>query len=303
MRSAGDQGPFIALGVSECRRIHLRDRAPTSVCGESLTEILTDVSSDALIQAIDGNCIDFFQHYGYGPGCELHDERDLAWFVTGIPHPLFNGVMRTDLSAHEANRRIDVMVEEFRRRRIPLEWTTLAGTRPADLGRRLQEKGFEHTLDVAGMAMDLGRLTDERLPAGLTIDVAKTGTDLESCLEIALITFEISDRFAPRLREIEEGLPTDQKARTRHYLGRMDGRPVATSELYLAAGVAGIYFVGTLPEARGRGIARVLTLAALRDARDMGYRVGTLQATPEGLSVYRGLGFQELLKMGIYLKV
>lgn len=284
------------------RRLHLCRRSPATHRGETLPAILTDLSQGPLIEAIDRNCIDFFQHYGYGPGCEIHDERGLAWFVTGIPHPLFNGVMATDLPAGEVDRKIDDMVAEFRRRRIPLEWTTMAATRPTDLGRRLEAKGFEHNLDVPGMAMDLRLLSEEKPTKGLTVAPARTRDDLESCLRIALTTFEITEAFVPRLLEIEEGMPTDQKALTRHYLSRLDGRPVATSELYVSAGVAGLYFVGTLSGARGRGIARAVALAALRDASEMGYRIGTLQATPAGTPVYRRLGFREFLTMGIYLK-
>ncbi len=280
----------------------MRGRSPAKVRGGTLTGVLTDRTREALIEAIDRNCIDFFQHYGYGPECEIFDDGGLAWFATGIPHPLFNGVMATDLPDAEVDAAIDGMVTEFRRRRIPLEWTTMAGTRPRDLGRRLVAKGFEHTLDVPGMAMDLQSLPDEESLEGLSIERARSWADLETCLRIALATFEINEAFVPRLLEIEKGMPDDQKARTRHYLARLDGRAVATSELYLAAGVAGLYFVGTLAEARRRGLARAVTHAAMRDARDMGYRIGTLQATPMGASVYRRLGFQEHLTMGIYLE-
>ena len=284
------------------RRLHVGRRAPSSEPGGILSRILADLSKPSLVEAIDRNCVDFFQHYGYGPGCELHETPGLSWYATGIPHPLFNGVMVTDLPAEKVDRTIDDMVAEFRRRGLPLEWTTMAGTRPRDLGRRLEAKGFQHTLDVPGMAVELDSLPREALPEGLTIDRARTRAELESCLRIGLITFEITDAYVPRLLEIEDGLPSEQKASTRHYLARLDGQPVATSELYLAAGVAGLYFVGTLARARGRGLGRAVTLAALRDARDMGYRVATLQATSHGDPVYRRLGFRELLTMGIYLK-
>ncbi len=269
--------------------------------GGTLTDVLTDFSEDALVDAVDRNCIDFFQHYGCGPGCELHEEADLAWFVTGIPHPLFNGVMATDLPPDRVDERIDDMVAEFRRRRVPLEWTTGSRTRPVDLARHLLAKGFEHTLDVPGMAMDLRELPDEKPPRGLSVVQVGNREDLEACIRIALHTFEISEAFVPRLLEIEERMPEDQKALTRHYLARLDGRPVATAELFLAAGAAGLYFVGTLPDASHRGIGRAVTLAALRGAREMGYRVGVLQATPMGTPVYRRIGFRALYPMGIYL--
>lgn len=265
-------------------------------------DILTDLSRDRLVEASDRNCIEFFQHYGYGPGCELHEEGDLDWFVTGIPHPLFNGVMDTRLAPREVDRRVDDMISEFARRRLPLEWTTGATTRPADLGQRLEAKGFEHTLDVPAMVLNLRGLPEPVFPEGLTIDRARTRAQLEECLRIALASFEISTAFVPRLVEIEEGMPAEQGARTRHFLGHVDGRPVATSELYLGAGVAGLYFVGTAEGARGRGLGRAMTLAALHAARDLGFRAAVLQATSMGKSVYRELGFRELFSMGVYLR-
>jgi GNAT superfamily N-acetyltransferase len=275
---------------------------PSATAGERLTDMLTNLSDDALVDAIDRNCVDFFQHYGRGPGCEVHEEADLAWFVTGIPHPLFNGVMATNLAPDRVDVRIDDMVTEFRRRHLPLEWTTGSRTRPADLGLRLVAKGFEHTLDVPGMAIDRDELPEEDPPRGLVVTQAANRKDLEACVRIALNTFGISDAFVPRVVEIEEGMPRHEKELTRHYLACIDGRPIATSEVFLACGVAGLYFVGTLPDARDHGIGRAVTLSALQSAREMGYRIGVLQATEMGTPVYHRLGFRALYSMGIYVR-
>lgn len=59
-------------------------------------------------------------------------------------------------------------------------------------------------------------------------------------------------------------------------------------------GDAGVFFVATLPEARGRGLATGLLAAALVDARDRGCDISTLQATKLGEPVYARLGYKRM---------
>jgi hypothetical protein len=44
-----------------------------------------------------------------------------------------------------------------------------------------------------------------------------------------------------------------------------------------------------------------MTLAPLMDAREMGYRIGTLQSSEMGLNVYRRLGFKEYCRVSQYV--
>lgn len=86
-----------------------------------------------------------------------------------------------------------------------------------------------------------------------------------------------------------------------HYAGRLGGEVVATASLSLAAGVAGIFNVVTLPEARRRGFGTALTLAALRDARRRGYRICILQSSTMALGIYRRLSFERYSTYSLYV--
>jgi GNAT superfamily N-acetyltransferase len=57
-------------------------------------------------------------------------------------------------------------------------------------------------------------------------------------------------------------------------------------------GDAGVFFVATLPEAQGRGLAGGLLAAAMVEARDRGCDISTLQATKVGEPVYARVGYQ-----------
>jgi GNAT superfamily N-acetyltransferase len=59
-------------------------------------------------------------------------------------------------------------------------------------------------------------------------------------------------------------------------------------------GDAGVFFVATLPDARGQGLAGGLLAAAMVEARDRGCDISTLQATRAGEPVYARLGYQRL---------
>src|SRR5690606_14558505 len=86
-----------------------------------------------------------------------------------------------------------------------------------------------------------------------------------------------------------------------HYLGRLDGRPVATATLLRSGEVAGIYFVFTLPEVRLRGICAAGTAGALWEGSDRGWRGAVLGEPPLGAPVYLGMGFHEYCKTGLYV--
>ena len=106
----------------------------------------------------------------------------------------------------------------------------------------------------------------------------------------------INIHHEPDVKWIKTGRGHDFAAPMQHYVAYLEDRPVACATVFLGGGVAGIYTVGTVPEARRLGIGRAITLAA----RQAGYRYGILHASAAGLNVYRGLGFKEYCPIAIY---
>jgi GNAT superfamily N-acetyltransferase len=73
-----------------------------------------------------------------------------------------------------------------------------------------------------------------------------------------------------------------------------DGCPLATALGLLSHGIAGIYWVGTVPAARGQGLGGAVTAEVARWAFAQGARAVVLQASAQGEPVYRRLGFREI---------
>src|SRR5439155_5804895 len=87
------------------------------------------------------------------------------------------------------------------------------------------------------------------------------------------------------------------------FLALLDGRPVAGAMTIVTHGVAGIYWVGTIPEARGRGLAELCTRAAGNAGFDLGARIAALQASVMGEPVYRRMGYVEVTRYPLFAQL
>jgi GNAT superfamily N-acetyltransferase len=77
------------------------------------------------------------------------------------------------------------------------------------------------------------------------------------------------------------------------YFASLDGETVGTTVAWDHEDDTQIAWVATLPEARGRGVARQLMAKAVSDAGGRGRRTTTLVATKLGFPVYDRLGYRD----------
>ncbi len=85
------------------------------------------------------------------------------------------------------------------------------------------------------------------------------------------------------------------------WIGFLRGRPVASAATIVAAGAIGLYSVATLPEHQRRGIGEQITRHALAAAREQtGLERMVLQSTPQGVSLYRRLGFRDVARFTVF---
>ena len=246
--------------------------------GQSVHDLLTDLSTTALITAIKNNLFEFFRQFQRWERADFYETPLLVRWQTPVFHPWFNAVHSLKPPPDNAATIIRETQDYFRARHVPgITWWSAPHLHSAGWGNHLQRHGFSYDNNTPGMAMPLARLPEAvPAPAGLVIRPVEDKATLKRWTHVFTQGFEFPADWEP------------------------DGRPVATSPLFLGAGVAGIYNVATLPPARGQGIGAALTLAPLRQARQMGYQAGILQSSAAGFGVYQRLGFQKLCTMEHY---
>jgi hypothetical protein len=266
-----------------------------------MNEILKDLSAPSLVTAIETNLFEFFNLFEQWPRAEVHDNPDMLWTITDIPFPIFNGVFRARLSDPDAA--IEAAIARCRRRNVPMMWWTGPSTQPAELGTAL--KAFDFTgEEVTGMAANLRSLPREMpVPAGLVIERVADVETMKKWCHVLCVGFEMPDFVGEAFLDFLCNIGFDSQSTVRHYIGCLNDEPVSTSLMFLGAGVAGIYCVATVPEARKGGIGSAITLMPLHEARTLGYRAGILHASHMGINVYRGLAFREYCKFVRYVWV
>jgi len=268
-----------------------------------MQDILGNIEANNFPAAFEKNMIAFWSAYGRAKNCHLHSEKNLVWFYTRIAFPLFNGVIFANTNEAEAQFVIDKLQSKINAQGSPALWWIGPRTMPRNISTLLEKHGLNSAGEVPAMAMELSLLPKEPQPIARFSLRKVDSAEMQSLwARIAATGTGFPDQAIDQMTQLEKTITDPQYQSQQRYIGYLEDVPVATSALVLDAGVAGIYAVATLPEARQKGIGRMMTMMPLLEARDMGYRIGILQSSPAGYSVYQKLGFQELWKYSLYLQ-
>ncbi|MBI3164886.1 MAG: GNAT family N-acetyltransferase [Chloroflexi bacterium] len=258
---------------------------------------MTDTSDAALITATRANLCDFFRHLaksnhaGY-----FENERFIRW-RTQIAHPWFHGILAKFPPKPGDDSFIEDSIANFRNHQAGLFtfWMDPPQTR-ADWESALKKFGFGYSDTTPGMAVELNALNESALIVdGLEFKIADDDKSAWVWAEVFTQGYGLPLGMEPSIFETWGSM--GRNLPLRNYIGYLNGKPVATSCLFLGGGAAGIYSVATLPDYRGRGVGAAMTLKPLFDAQSMGYRIGVLQSSEMGFDNYKRLGFRHLCQI------
>jgi predicted GNAT family acetyltransferase len=89
----------------------------------------------------------------------------------------------------------------------------------------------------------------------------------------------------------------------RAYVGYTNGQPVSVGESVRVGRTIGVYSVGTLAEARGRGYGSAMSRRIVADGADAGCDVAVLQSSAMGYPIYQRLGFRTVVEYRAFVAV
>lgn len=252
------------------------------------------MTRDEIIACADLNYAEAQRDFTRRAGGVVLDEGGVLCFAGGHPMPvLVNGVMRIDprVPAEEVLGRARRFFAGHRR-----GFSVLArGPADADLDAAAAAAGMVAMGDPPGMVLR-ERLPDPEPPPGVAVRRVVTMADVAAFAHVqaeAYATYGMPLDVAPALfARLESAVAPHIVA----FLALDGDTPVAGALTIVTHGVSGVYWVGTVPAARGRGLAALVTTLAGNAGFDLGARIGALQASVMGEPVYRRLGWAEVTR-------
>ncbi|MCZ2078213.1 MAG: GNAT family N-acetyltransferase [Bryobacteraceae bacterium] len=222
---------------------------------------------------------------------------------SGIECSVFNTAFLSEPlhNTGELERRLAIAQVHFAARRLPWSFwicEDLLGDSARGVYRDiLPRRGLRLLSDAPGM------IADELLPPIRTLQPVECVpvSDERTRGDFARITsfcFDLPMELARRIYECSRFWMGDMSG----YVAYVDGEPVSTMAVVVAAGAVGVYSVATLPMWQGKGCAEALMREVLsRKQQETGIARSILQSTAAGASLYKRLGYRNVTRFAVFV--
>jgi GNAT superfamily N-acetyltransferase len=240
------------------------------------------------------------QLFELDPGAAI--EREDGWlFGAGSPsHPVIsNAAFRADaeLDAEEFVSR----AKDFFHPRGRGFSTWIRGEQPEDLdlAAAASEAGLQLVYEMPEMVLS-SPAEEPHLPSGVELRQLSEIGQADDYWKVAAASYpsigfppEIFDSYTNRAGLLAENVAA--------FIAYLDGEPVSIAMSIVSHGVAGIYWVGSLERARGKGVGRAVTAAATNAGFELGAEIASLQASPMGKPIYEAMGYETIFDYRLFM--
>lgn len=220
---------------------------------------------------------------------------------TGIESADLNMAWNEKPMTADDSKAISDIKKDFQQAGLPFWWWVFPSSQSSATINMLRAKGFSFINSIPSMLADLTLLPDEEIcdTAVSTMRVSNK-EELNLWEEVSFSGFDFPPEAQEQYHRFVSTFNLGAESPQKFFLACLNGKPVATSLLFLNGNVGGIYFVTTLANQRKKSIGQALTKATMRFAKMAGARYATLQSSPEGLRIYQQAGFKEFCRVDVY---
>jgi GNAT superfamily N-acetyltransferase len=258
-------------------------------------------SSARLLRLADENLAEAHREQARWMDCYRIDERPDALFVaadTRFPAGPLNSVLLLGTDSASAQSVVDRARGWYSE--LDRGFTIFVRKHnDSELERICESQGLPKLADSPGMVLN-ERPATRALGAQAAIRTLEL-EDASAFIEVAAAAYESMGMAGALTRKLFSRPERWLSTRWHVEVVFEADEPVAGAMLLVSPEVCGVYWVGTVPSARGRGHADAVMRSISNHAFDRGARAVILQASPFGEPVYRRMGYREITRYPWYL--
>lgn len=260
-------------------------------------------TADEWLQLADRNLIEFERSAAlWDRRGEVETRNDLQLVASGTRFPagMFNAAhpLRGPVDAGEARAWLVQACAFFAARGRGFSMY-IRGERDAALADACAARGMVLGGAPPGMLLTAA-LPEPELPAGTRIDRVVDARGLSDFTGVAAAGFGLHGLPEKVAQQILGDASRVLRPELALYVAYVDERPAATAISLLSHGIAGLYWIASLPALHRRGLGSAITRRASNAAFAAGAAAVILQASTHGEPVYRRLGYRTIVEYRWY---
>ena len=236
----------------------------------------------------------------WNPHADMAEQGDML-FVSGAgTFPAINFAMRVGNTVRSSPDELIARAQEFFAARKRSFSIIIRAHLDKDLFDACKGLELYQVSNAPGMVIET-MLEDVPLPDGVRLEHVTTQAMAQDYAEVAARSF--TTLGLPE--DVGRSVFSDPCALLAPYIyavvAYLEDRPASCAFALLSHGIGGIYYVGTVEAARGKGLAAHCTRAAGNAAFTLGARCVVLQASEYGEPVYIKMGYKEFTRYPWFL--
>ncbi|MBE5106645.1 GNAT family N-acetyltransferase [Bacillus thuringiensis] len=236
-------------------------------------------------------------------GMDVKETKDYIAVDCGLPADTFNIITLLNNNVTEGSEELYKEVEYFNQKKLPMSvwlWDEEKGHAIKSELIKLGLKEAEHNIAMVADLKTISPIID--MPIGFKIQKASSPRQIQKFGETLADLFGTSEEGIHVQAFYKQTSSFDlwNSENMKLYLGMYKGEVVTVGSLVCTKDSIGIYDIATKEEMRGQGFGSTMFNFLLQEAKKLKNTYCVLQASPDGINIYKKSGFQAVGQMTVF---
>ncbi|MGH1158794.1 GNAT family N-acetyltransferase [Bacillus mycoides] len=236
-------------------------------------------------------------------GMDVKETKDYITVDCGLPADTFNIITLLNSNVTEGIEKLYKEVECYNQKKFPMSVWFWDDKQEQTIKSELIKLGLKEAEKNIAMVAELKTIHPRiNMPVGFTIQKASSSGQIKKFGETLANLFGTSEEdenvqaYYNQISSLDLWNSDDMKL----YLGLYKGDVVTVGSLVCTKYSVGIYDIATKEEMRGKGFGSTMFNYLLQEAKQLKNTYCVLQASPDGINIYKKSGFQALGQMTVF---